>query len=402
MRPPTTNYARLYMLLEDIMLIYRIETTVLIHRYMRAHTQRSQCRIIEHARLYNVLNKIPVQLKHLHRLVYVTNADCVANLRMDRNTFGRLCRILTERGGLRPGKCLGVEEQVAIFVGVLAHHKKNRVVGFDFWRSGATISHYVNKVLGAVLSLHPLLLSKPTPVPDDCNDHRWKWFKGCLGALDGTHINVLVSNIDKPQYRKRKGQIATNTLAVCDRNMQFVYLLLGWEGSAGDSRVLRDAVSRHNGLKVPQGYYYLCDNGYANSNGFLTPYKGVRYHLKEWGPGTVMPQNPREMFNMRHTKARNVIERAFAVLKMRWGILRSASFYPIQTQIRLIMTCFLLHNFIRREMDVDPVEAELDGESFLSTNDEEVNTQDYVDCVEPSVEWTQIRDDIALNMWNNR
>ena len=29
-----------------------------------------------------------------------------------------------ERGGLRVGKSLGVEEQVAIFVGVLAHHKK--------------------------------------------------------------------------------------------------------------------------------------------------------------------------------------------------------------------------------------------------------------------------------------
>ncbi|XP_047964688.1 uncharacterized protein LOC125209123 [Salvia hispanica] len=104
--------------------------------------------------------------------------------------------------------------------------------------------------------------------------------------------------------------------------MQFVYALPGWEGSAGDSRVLRDAVSRVNGLKVPKGYYYLCDNGYANSDGFLTPFRGVRYHLKEWGPGAESPQNAIELFNMRHTKARNVIERAFAVLKMRWGILR--------------------------------------------------------------------------------
>ncbi|XP_042042806.1 protein ANTAGONIST OF LIKE HETEROCHROMATIN PROTEIN 1-like [Salvia splendens] len=138
----------------------------------------------------------------------------------------------------------------------------------------------------------------------------------------------------------RKGHIATNTLAVCDRNMQFVYFLALWEGSACDSRVLRHSVSQINGLKVPQGCYYLCDNAYANSNGFLTPYRGVRYHLMGWGPDTDAPQNPKELFNMRHTKARNVIEQAFVVLKMRWGILRSASFYPIQTQIRLIMTCF--------------------------------------------------------------
>ncbi|KAL1543546.1 hypothetical protein AAHA92_20508 [Salvia divinorum] len=402
MTHPTTNYSRLYMMLEDILVLYRVEMTILINRFRCARTERRKRRILEHARKYSVLSKIPAQLKHLNRLVHVTNADCIANLRMDRNTFGKLCRILTERGGLRQGKCLRVEEQVAIFVGVLAHHKKNRVAGFDFWRSGATISHYVNKVLGAVLSLHSMLLCKPTPVSEDCTDHRWKWFKGCLGALDGTHINVLVSAADKPRYRTRKGQITTNTLAVCDRNMQFVYLLLGWEGSAGDSRVLRDAVSRHNGLKVPQGCYYLCDNSYVISNGFMTPYKGVRYHLKEWGPGSAAPQNSKEIFNMRHTKARNVIERAFAVLKMRWAILRSASFYPIKTQIRLIMAYFLLHNFIRREMDVDPIEAELDENMHTITPEEEFIGLDYVDCVEPSAEWTVTRDNLALNMWNNR
>ncbi|XP_041995632.1 uncharacterized protein LOC121745734 [Salvia splendens] len=172
-------------------------------------------------------------------------------------------------------------------------------------------------------------------------------------------------------------------------------------GAAGDSRVLRDAVSRNNGFKVPQGCYYLCDNAYANCNGFLTPYRGVRYHLKEWGVGTEKPQDPKEMFNMRHTKARNIIERAFAVLKMRWGILRSASFYPIQTQIRLIMSCFLLHNFIRQEMDVDPVEVELDYDEPAILPEEDSIGVDYVDSVEPSAQWTQLRDAHVLNMWNN-
>ncbi|KAL8456950.1 hypothetical protein ACS0TY_034975 [Phlomoides rotata] len=46
--------------------------------------------------------------------------------------------------------------------------------------------------------------------------------------------------------------------------MKFVYVLTGWEGSVADSRVLRDAINRVNGLKVPKGNYYLCDNGYSN------------------------------------------------------------------------------------------------------------------------------------------
>ncbi|KAG6510317.1 hypothetical protein ZIOFF_028327 [Zingiber officinale] len=73
---------------------------------------------------------------------------------------------------------------------------------------------------------------------------------GCLGALDGTYINVKVPGDDEPRYRTRKGEIATNVL-VCTQNMQFSYVLPGWEGSA-DGRVLRDAISRRNGLKIPQ------------------------------------------------------------------------------------------------------------------------------------------------------
>ena len=72
--------------------------------------------------------------------------------------------------------------------------------------------------------------------------------------MDGTYIDVLVPNADKPRYRTRKGRISTNTLAVCDRYMRFVYVLPGWEGSAADSRVLRDAVNRVHGLRVPKGY----------------------------------------------------------------------------------------------------------------------------------------------------
>ncbi|XP_047937598.1 uncharacterized protein LOC125185151 [Salvia hispanica] len=184
--------------------------------------------------------------------------------------------------------------------------------------------------------------------------------------------------------------------------MRFIYFLPGWEGSAGDSRVLRDAVSREGGLRVPKGNYFLCDNGYANSEGFLTPYKNVRYHLKEWGDGNQRPQNARELFNLRHSKARNIIERAFAVLKMRWGILRSASFYPIKIQIRMIMASFLIHNFIRGEMLNDPIEQELDGAPHNLVNEEADGDVEYVDQVKTSLAWTQMRDDLANSMWTNQ
>lgn len=79
--------------------------------------------------------------------------------------------------------------------------------------------------------------------------------QNCLGALDGTYIKVHVMQKDRPRYRTRKGEVATNVLGVCNKDMNFIYILPGWEGSAVDGRVLRDAISRMNGLKVPQGMF---------------------------------------------------------------------------------------------------------------------------------------------------
>ncbi|KAH6828591.1 hypothetical protein C2S53_006589 [Perilla frutescens var. hirtella] len=317
---------------------------------------------------------------------------------MSRNAFSRLCYLMEHIGGLVHSRYVSVEEKVAMFLSIVAHHKKNRIVKYDFTRSGQTVSKYIHMVLKALLRLNSLFLVKPAPISNESTHSRWKWFKGCLGALDGTHIRVKVRAIDKPRYRSRKGEIVVNVLGVCDRDMKFVYVLPGWEGSAVDARVLRDAINRIHGLKVPKGCYYLCDNGYPNSEGFLTPYKSVRYHLDEWGESSVRPRTFQEYFNMRHSRARNVIERTFGLLKMRWGILRSPSYYPIKIQNRIIMACCLLHNFIRMEMEVDPIEHLVD-ELTTNTNDE-IENHDIIDSVETSPQWNTWRDNLAQSMFN--
>ncbi|KAL0404375.1 UNVERIFIED_CONTAM: hypothetical protein Sradi_2078300 [Sesamum radiatum] len=90
-------------------------------------------------------------------------------------------------------------------------------------------------------------------MPPNNSCPRWKWFEGCLGALDGTYVDVRVKAQDRARYRTRKGSIAVNVLGVCDTDMRFIYVLAGWEGSAADSRVLRDAITHPTGLKIPRG-----------------------------------------------------------------------------------------------------------------------------------------------------
>ncbi|XP_061357670.1 protein ALP1-like [Gastrolobium bilobum] len=305
---------------------------------------------------------------------------CVEQLRMNIYTFRVLCSLVRVEGKLKEDGLVSIEEQVAMFLHILAHHAKNRVIKFKFQRSGETVSRYFNLVLKSVLRLQEILLKLPDPVSENCTDDRLFTYllQGCLGALDGTYITVNVPEADKPRYRSRKGEIATNVLGVCSRDMKFVYVLPGWEGSASDARVLRDAINRRNGLKVPTGYYYLVDGGYTNGDGFLAPYRETRYHLSEWRHGHV-PATPQEVFNKRHAQARNVIERTFGLLKMRWAILRSPSFYPVKTHNRIIIACCLLHNLIRREMDIDPLEIELGNMSIDEEVDEELH--DSIDTI---------------------
>ncbi|GAV85258.1 DDE_4 domain-containing protein, partial [Cephalotus follicularis] len=266
---------------------------------------------------------------------------------MDRRAFHILCQMLKSKGKLSDNKNTSVEDMVAMFLSMLGHHTKHRVIKADFGRSVETVSRQFNAVLNVVLMLHKELFKKPEPILEISNNNRWKWFKSCLGALDGTYIHVNALNCYKVRYRSRKGDITTNVLGVCSQDMQFIYILPGWEGSETDGRVLRDAISRRNGLRVPQGHYYLCDAGYSNAQGFLAPYRGQCYHLTEFRHGP-NPNTPKEFFNMKHSAARNVIERTFGLLKGRWAILRSRTWYPVKTQCRIISACALLHNHIRR------------------------------------------------------
>jgi hypothetical protein len=81
-------------------------------------------------------------------------------------------------------------------------------------------------------------------------------------------------------WRNGKGWLSQNVLVVCDFDMQFRFVLPGWEGSAHDLRVLSDATGEP-GLTSPPGKYFISDAGYTNGDWILTPFRGVKYRLRE-------------------------------------------------------------------------------------------------------------------------
>ena len=95
------------------------------------------------------------------------------------------------------------------------------------------------------------------------------------------------------------------------------------------------------------GKYYLVDSGYPNRPGYLAPYKGTKYHHQEWKDAPP-PEGMEETFNYAHSSIRNVIERSFGVLKMKWRILKEIPTYSTHKQSQIIVACCALHNFIRK------------------------------------------------------
>ncbi|KAJ0015091.1 hypothetical protein Pint_20685 [Pistacia integerrima] len=212
-----------------------------------------------------------IRLMNLHTMLFQSDELC-----------HKICNLLATHDNLKSTSHTSVEELVGSFLHILAQNQKIRLIKCQMRRSTKMVSRNFHLVLNIVLRLHSLLFKKPKPIPENSTDERWKWFKRYLGALDGAYIKVHVPTDDKFRYWSRKNKIATNVLGVCTPNMQFIYVLPRWEGSIADDRVLRDAITRRNGLKVPQGQYYLCDDGYTNGERFLAPYRGQRYHLSEW------------------------------------------------------------------------------------------------------------------------
>ncbi|KAL1200342.1 Protein ALP1-like [Cardamine amara subsp. amara] len=230
----------------------------------------------------------------------------------------------------------------------------------------------------------------------------YPYFKDCVGAIDGTHILAMIAGKDTASYRNRKGQLSQNVLAACNFDLEFIYVLSGWEGSAHDAKVLNDALTRNtNQLKVPEGKFYLVDCGFANRRNFLAPFRSTRYHLQDFRGQGKDPVNQNELFNHRHSSLRNVIERIFGIFKSRFLIFKSAPPFPYKTQAELVLACAVLHNYLRKECRSDVFPPEESGVEETGDDENHVDEEIHGTEEQQRVLANAWRAAIAANMWTD-
>ncbi|XP_022023624.2 uncharacterized protein LOC110923877 [Helianthus annuus] len=147
--------------------------------------------------------------------------------------------------------------------------------------------------------------------------------------------------------------------------MIFTFVWAGWEGIAHDSRVLKEvAFNPSSGFYFPPPEkYYLCDAAYTNTRGFMTPYRNTRYWLADFRRQRALTKE--EKFNHAHAQLRNVIERAYGVLKARFPILKQMAPFSFPIQRDIVIACFAIHNFIRKWNIHDQLFVEYNENTFL-------------------------------------
>ncbi|XP_023732553.1 uncharacterized protein LOC111880364 [Lactuca sativa] len=267
-------------------------------------------------------------------ILHCNPLQCLEVIRMSRESFVRLCANFRVNYTLKDNKHVSVEEKMTMFL----------------------------------MMIVPTSFNLNPNIPGH-NRRLRRVFKGAVCALDDTLIHVVVPANKRDLYRSRgKDDCYQNVLAICDFNMMFTFVVAGWEGITHDSRTLSEALANtHAPFPLPPlDKYYLCDVAYANIRGFMASYRNVRYWHGDFRRRHALTY--KEKFNHAHAKLRNVIERVFGVLKTQFPILKRTTPFSLVTQRDITLTCFALHNFIRREGLRDEYFARYDEPNVLVRN----------------------------------
>ena len=167
---------------------------------------------------------------------------------MSTEVFTTLHELLVSTYGLTSTNNVSSIKSLAMFLWIVGGPQSFSQAENRFTRSLWTVHTKFHEVLKCLRKL-----AKDNIKPRDASfsteherikDERfWPYFKGAIGAIDGSHVLVVVPGEDMVNHTSRHGYTSQNVLAVCDFDMRFIFTVAGWPGCAHDTSILNHALA---------------------------------------------------------------------------------------------------------------------------------------------------------------
>ena len=231
-------------------------------------------------------------------------------------------------------------------------------------------------------------------------------FPNCVGSLDGKHVVITSPPDSGSLFFNYKQTFSTNLMALVDTNYKFIFIDIGQYGSNADGPVF---------MKSDFGYLYLNDlldipgpkqlPGAAHLGALphviiadeAFPLKPTIMHPYPRGKNAHRLAQEKQIFNLRLSRARRIVENAFGILAQRFRLYNRHLQLNVENMDKVVKASCVLHNYLRDNRDINATNAIVnpDRQDYLGSNGAILNLHD-LPGYRSATEAQQIREQFKL------
>ena len=157
--------------------------------------------------------------------------EFINNFRLSHPTFVKLCQIIEpymKKEDTFAKNMIPVQRHVLLTLHYLGQGRNFRAVANQFGVAVPTVSVIVQQITSAInRHLLPDLIKFQTTEEQLSATMKTFRFPNCVGAIDGSHINIKRAVVHPTDYYNHKGNYSVQIQGVCDGNGKFLSVSCG-------------------------------------------------------------------------------------------------------------------------------------------------------------------------------